>query len=312
MNRIGYSELDIKLPAGYHEKEPERIISRKLKINKFRYEIERKSLDARNKKDIHWQMKLRIFSKELKNKLIEPEPEIKIEYIKRNRKVVVAGSGPAGFFAAYILALAGFQVTLLERGAVVGERYGRLMEFEGGGRFYPDSNYAFGEGGAGTFSDGKLTSRTKTISAEKKYIFKTYVKHGAPEEIQYLSKPHIGSDNLRKVVENLRHTLAGLGADIRFGEQAVGLNIKNGYVNSVITSDNEYLCDYFVIAPGHSAYDTYRMLMNSGVGFTGKSFAIGARVELPQELVNISQWGAPAITGLKAADFKLTWNGGSG
>lgn len=308
MNRVGFKEIEIKLPAGYHEKEPDRIISKKLKINNFRYEIDRKSLDARNKRDIHWLLKLRVYSKELKNVLLEPEPELKIEHKKRNQRAIVIGSGPAGFFSAYVLALSGYSVTILERGAEVRERYGKILQFEESGNFFSDSNYAYGEGGAGTFSDGKLTSRTKTISLEKKFIFKTYVKNGAPEEILYLSKPHVGSDNLRIIVENIRNSLGKLGAGIKFGQNVTGINIKNGIVNSVSTPDNEYECDFLIIASGHSSYDTYRMLMRYGARFTVKSFAIGARVELPQELVNLSQWGAPYLKGVKAADFKLTWH----
>jgi uncharacterized protein len=308
MNRVGYKEIEIKLPVNYHDKEPDRIITKKLKINKFHYEILRKSLDARNSRDIFWLLKIAVYSKELMNKLLENEPELKIDFRKRTDKVVVIGSGPAGFFSAYVLALSGFKVTLLERGTEVDERHSQINEFERIGKFFSESNYAYGEGGAGTFSDGKLTSRTKTISTEKKFIFKTYVENGAPEEIKYLSKPHIGSDNLRLVIANLRKALLNLGADVRFRQNVSGLNIKNGNVCSVTTADNEFDCDHLIVATGHSSYDSYRMLMSNGIAFVNKSFAIGVRVELPQEIVNISQWGVPYLKGLKAADYKLVWN----
>ncbi len=307
MHRIGHKELEIKLRPGYREDAIENMVRKKFRINKFHYEIERKSLDARDKKDIHWLLKLSVFSKELKAVPMENRLELKPEYRKRDAKVVVAGSGPAGFFAAWVLALSGFRVTVLERGSEVEERRAEIERFESTGEFSTFSNYAYGEGGAGTFSDGKLTSRTKTISLEKKFIFKTYVENGAPEEILYLAKPHIGSDNLRVVVRNLRKKLEGLGAAIRFRERLTAINIEGDRAKSVTTDKGEYECDYLVLAVGHSAYDTYRLMMKAGIRFTNKPFAVGFRVEHPQEIINLSQWGQPFLKGVKAADYKLAW-----
>ncbi len=233
--------------------------------------------------------------------------KLSIPFQRREEKVVVTGSGPAGFFAAYVLSMAGFNVILLERGTRVEQRQSDLEDFEKGGQFNENSNYAFGEGGAGTFSDGKLTSRTKSISLEKQFIFDTYVSAGAPEEIKYLSRPHVGSDNLRLMMVNLRKRLEDCGVEIHFGVTVKDLKASGSTVRSVITDSGEMEADHFIFATGHSAYDTYRMLIRRGVKFNGKAFAVGVRVEHPQELINKAQWGVPAISGLKAAEYKLTW-----
>jgi len=303
---MGYKYFQIKLASNYSEKELERIIAHKLRIRKFDYQIETKSLDARNKNNVQWQLKLLVTSEELKGDAPEMKPSLSIPHKKRNTKVIVVGSGPAGFFAAYVLQMAGFQVKILERGSEVNKRAREIHKFETTGQFFPNSNYAFGEGGAGTFSDGKLTSRSKHISLEKDFILSSYVKAGAPEEIMYLAHPHLGSDNLKRIVQVLRKQFTDLGGEILFETCFTDLKLKNSSVENFITDKGEMEADFYVLANGHSAMDTSRMLMERGVAFRTKNFAIGSRMEHLQETINIAQWGKAHLPGVKAAEYRLT------
>ena len=201
---MGYREISLKLPADFTEEQLQRKISKRLGLKSFSFRMEHKSLDARKKHDIHWKIKVAVSSRELKTGAPVVPPPLQIPYRKRNTKVVVVGSGPAGFFAALLLQQAGFQATLLERGCEVAKRAKSIETFETTGQFDASGNYAFGEGGGGTFSDGKLTARTRRFSQEKAFITSAYIRAGAPEEIAYLAHPHIGSDNLRIIVKNLR------------------------------------------------------------------------------------------------------------
>lgn len=219
---------------------------------------------------------------------------------------MVVGSGPAGFFSALVLQKAGFQVTLVERGANVTRRADGIRTFESTGKFNPMGNYAFGEGGAGTFSDGKLTSRTKNISREKQFIIASYISAGAPEEIGYMAHPHLGSNNLKRIVKHLRNDFIGIGGTILFETFLEDLRIVNRRVVAAITDGGSIEADYFIIAPGHSAHETYRMLMRRGILFRTKNFAIGCRVEHPQEVINLAQWGQKNLPGVKAAEYRLT------
>lgn len=305
---MGYKITEIELPTGYSNEMVEARISKLLHINRFRYEILGLSLDARNKKSIHWQARLGIFSDELKGGIPEKQPELEIPVIRKKKKAVVLGSGPAGFFAAWVLQKAGFETTIAERGAEVDKRGRGIKRFEQTGIFDPLSNYAYGEGGAGTFSDGKLTSRSKHISAEKRFILDHYVRAGAPEEIAYLAYPHIGSDNLKTVVKNLRDQFTGMGGKILFESLVKDLRIVNGHVTAAVTSAGVIEGDIFILAPGHSSYETFRMLISRGIPFRTKNFALGFRAEHPQELINRAQWGHATLPGVKAAEYRLTSN----
>ncbi len=305
----GVKEISIKLPTDYSEELLRNKIAKELRIKDFTYRIENKSLDARNRSFIHWLLKVVILSPDLKGTFPAIKPELQIPYRKRKENVVVIGSGPAGFFAAYVLQKAGFKTTIIERGTEVTKRTKGIAEFETSGIFNPLSNYAFGEGGAGTFSDGKLTSRSKHISLEKEFILDNYVDAGAPVEIKYMMHPHLGSDNLKVIVKNLRSKFIELGGTILFETFLTDFRINNGNINSAVTESGDIEAHYFLVAQGNSAYDTYRMLIKKGVGFRTKNFAIGCRMEHPQSLINLAQWGRESLPGVKAAEYRLTSEG---
>lgn len=220
---------------------------------------------------------------------------------------VVVGMGPAGLFAALFLARSGFSPIILERGYPVEKRAIDVETFWSGGLLDPNSNVQFGEGGAGTFSDGKLNTGThdKRIHA----VLAEFVRHGAPEDILWQQKPHVGTDLLRGVVKNIREELLLLGCDIRFGSCLSGMNIKNGTLTGVRISakGQEYSldCDALVLAPGHSARDTFRMLRKHGIPMESKPFAIGCRIEHRQAALSEAQYGS-AWTKLPPADYKLS------
>jgi len=216
---------------------------------------------------------------------------------------------PQVFFSAYVLQNAGYHVSLVERGADVEKRAARIRQFENSGVFDPLGNYAFGEGGAETFSDGKLTSRTKNISQAKSFVISRYIDAGAPSEIGYLAHPHLGSDNLKSIIKNLPQQFCDLGGKILFETRLDDLNVQSGHVVTALTSKGELEADQFIIAPGHSAFDTYRMLICRGVLFTPKHFAIGCRMEHPQALINQAQWGQVSLPGVKAAEYRLASKG---
>ena len=196
---MGFKIIEIKATTDYTDSELKQRIAKELHISDFTWQVENKSLDARKKKNIHWLLRIAVYSNSLGG--VEPEtPEtLEIPYKPRNKRVIITGSGPAGFFAALVLQRAGFETILLERGADVEKRAQSIAHFEKTGKFNPVSNYAFGEGGAGTFSDGKLTSRSKHIPKERDFFISSYIDAGAPAEIRYMAHPHVGSDNLRGV-----------------------------------------------------------------------------------------------------------------
>ncbi len=306
---MGNKHISVKMPTGYDDDLVRKKIKSYINTKDFTYVIENKSLDARNKNNIYWQIRLLVSSDAISESEIISKPDLVIPYKKRDKKVVVVGSGPAGFFAAFILQQAGFNTTLIERGTDVKKRTIGIAEFESTGIFNPISNYAFGEGGAGTFSDGKLTSRSKRITAEKKFILASYVKAGAPEEIEYMTHPHLGSDNLKIIVENLRQQFIDIGGNVLFETTMIDITVKNNRVTQIETNKGNIDADYFLIAPGHSSYDTYRLLMKHGVGFHTKNFAIGSRMEHHQEVINVAQWGKISLPGVKAAEYRLTSKG---
>jgi uncharacterized protein len=312
IKQLNYKDIELKLPTDFSEHDLRKLIGKKLRIKKFIPEIQLQSLDARRKPNVNWLVRVRVISDEIRGAAYTPEAGLFIPYKNRSQKVVVVGSGPAGFFAGFVLQKAGFSVTIIEKGPKVAPRFRDISAFESSGNFKANSNYCHGEGGAGTFSDGKLTSRTKGIAAEKKFVFESYVGAGAPAEILYLARPHIGSDNLRTVVSNLRKQFEEQGGQMLFDTEVTETDIKNGKCRAVTTGHTAIPCDILVLAPGHSSYSTYRMLHRNGIRFRTKPFAVGVRVEHPQELINQSQWHAAKLPGVKAADYKLTHTAANG
>ena len=219
------------------------------------------------------------------------------------QRPVVIGFGPAGMFAALILSLAGWKPLVLERGEDAKTRHETVERFFAGGELNPASNVQFGEGGAGTFSDGKLN--TGVNNPRIHWILEQFVKAGAGEDILYDAKPHVGTDVLLTVVQNLRHRIEELGGEVRFRTQVTGLNIHAGKISGVTTADGETIpCGQVILAIGHSARDTFELLHDLGVPMEPKPFAMGVRIEQKQRTIDLAQYGGenPA---LPPADYKL-------
>lgn len=220
---------------------------------------------------------------------------------------VVIGTGPCGLFAGLVLAQMGFRPILLERGKTVRERTQDTFGFWRGGGLDPESNVQFGEGGAGTFSDGKLHTQIKDRLHHGRKVLEEFVKAGAPAEILYLSKPHIGTYRLVGVVERLRATIQSLGGEIRFRSRVADLEIEDGRLRAVILADGQRLAaEATVLAVGHSARDTFEMLHARGVAMEPKPFSVGFRIEHPQSMIDRCQYGPGRRHPLLgAADYKL-------
>ena len=239
--------------------------------------------------------------------LIERPVAPPLPRIPRTPGIVVVGMGPAGLFAALRLAEYGLTATLLERGREVDQRARDVSRFWRDGILDPESNVQFGEGGAGTFSDGKLTCRVKDPNSG--WVLRQLAGFGAPPEILYAAKPHIGTDRLRAVVRGIRERLLSAGFEIGFGSQLTGITTHGGRVAGVVVNGREELpCDHLVLAPGHSARDTYAMLHQSGVRLEQKPFAVGVRVEHPQALIDAIQYGPGRHPGLPPAEYAQAYN----
>ena len=221
--------------------------------------------------------------------------------------IVIVGMGPAGLFAALRLAEYGLTALVLERGRRVDERARDVSRFWREGTLSEESNVQFGEGGAGTFSDGKLTTRVKDENCA--WVLQQLVRYGAPPEILYQAKPHIGTDRLRGVVKGIREKLDQAGFRISFESRLSALQTKSGRMSGIVVNEEaEHPCDTLVLAPGHSARDTYAMLHLSGVLLEQKPFAVGLRVEHPQSLINAIQYGEKAHPSLPPAEYAQAYN----
>ncbi len=230
-----------------------------------------------------------------------------------HRKVVVIGAGPAGLFCGYELAKAGFKVTVLERGADVDKRLKLVEKFWATGKLDEKTNVQFGEGGAGTFSDGKLNTMVKDKQGRGEEALDIFVRCGAPEKIKYESKPHIGTDILKDVVKNIRESIISAGGEVVFESQVTELITDDkGKLLCLKAGEKKYPCDAAVLAIGHSARDTFAMLFDRKVTMEPKPFAVGFRVEHPQSLINLSQYGCGSSPALPAAPYKLTTTTESG
>lgn len=278
-------------------------------------EISKRSIDARKKDKIHFVCSIDVLVKDTipnlkKFSLTPKKSEYKaVKCKKMSTRPLVVGSGPAGLFAALILAQSGARPILIERGYDVERRTKTIKAFWSGMGFDEKCNVQFGEGGAGTFSDGKLTTGIKSTLIQK--VLDEFVKAGAPREILYLAKPHIGTDNLKIIVKNLRKKVESLGGEVHFNSKLTGIICNDGKVNlaQIESEDGLYKVetDNIILAIGHSARDTFKMLYESGVHMTSKPFSVGARIEHLQESINKAQYGKfYNNTRLGAADYKLS------
>jgi uncharacterized protein len=236
-----------------------------------------------------------------------PYAELKAE-LNTDFSFVVVGAGPAGLFAALCLAEAGIPCILLERGRPVEDRTLDVEQFWNTGKLSERSNVQFGEGGAGTFSDGKLT--TGIDDKRIAFVLRKLAEFGAPEDILYLAKPHIGTDKLRAVVISMRQALLKLGCDIRFGHKLDGLQLEGGILKGIdVTSDEgsyHLQTRHLILAPGNSARDTFEMLERSGVQLSSKNFSVGVRIEHLQKNIDMTQYGKASTLGtLPSSDYKL-------
>lgn len=226
---------------------------------------------------------------------------------KLTERPVIIGMGPAGLFCGYMLALYGYRPILLERGCDVETRTKDVESFWQGGELKPESNVQFGEGGAGTFSDGKLNTLVKDKNGRNKEVLRIFVQAGAPEEILFESKPHIGTDVLKKIVITMREEIIRHGGDVRFESKVTALNVDNGRVTGVVINENEVInSNQVVLAIGHSARDTFAYLNSIHLPMESKAFAVGMRVEHPQRMINEVMYGKEHGDELPAAPYKLT------
>ena len=314
---------EIKLPIGHPENEISAAIFKRLGIQASEmvgYTIARRGYDARKPKAIVFVYTLDV---ELKNEKTVLErlhdkrhvalaPDTRYHFVAQApsglaARPVVIGTGPAGLFAGLILAQMGFRPIILERGKAVRERTKDTFGLWREGKLDPESNVQFGEGGAGTFSDGKLHSQIKDPKHHGKKVLMEFVKAGAPAEILYVSKPHIGTFRLVGMVEKMRANIEALGGEIRFQSRVADLEIDHGQVRGVVLADGERIAaEHVVLAVGHSARDTFQMLYERGVTIEAKPFSIGFRIEHPQSLIDRCRFGKNAGNPLLgAADYKL-------
>ncbi|WP_315073196.1 FAD-dependent protein [uncultured Clostridium sp.] len=299
----------------------EKKICKKLNISKEninKINIIKKSIDARKKNDIKFNYSVdivcdkekkilsKIHDKDVKLEEIKEIETIKSGTQKLNFKPVVVGFGPAGIFAALTLARQGYKPIVYERGEDVDKRTETVEKFWSTGELNLESNVQFGEGGAGTFSDGKLTTRIKDHRCT--FVLDELIKAGAPSEIKYESKAHVGTDLLKGVVKNIREEIKDLGGEVNFNSKLEKITYENGNLKSIVVNGEEISCEALILAIGHSSRDTYEMLYKEKVSMDAKAFAIGVRIEHPQELINISQYGENFDhPKLHAADYRLTY-----
>ena len=291
------------------------------KQNIIKTTILRRAVDARRKTNIclvyHLLLELDCDEKKIRqilqdnNVMAWQAEEIQpLEYGSEQlcERPIVIGAGPAGLLTAFMLAKHGYRPLLLERGKAVAQRLNDVQRFWLTGEFNPESNVQFGEGGAGTFSDGKLTTRVNDPVMND--ILKIFVEAGAPEEILSEQKPHVGTDKLRIMVTGLTAKIRELGGEVRYGQQVIDFLTKDGSISGVVLQNNEkILSNAVVLACGHSARDTYAMLAQRQIALEAKPFAIGVRIEHPQELIDRAQYGEFAgHPKLGAADYALVYH----
>jgi len=311
----------LKLSPGHSEEQMVSEIAKALKIKKDgirSYRIAKRSIDARKKNDIKFVYAIdvetsdeKVIIRKVNNNNVMSTNEVPYVFPpsgdeELKRRPVIIGTGPAGLYCGLFLAKHGYRPILLERGEEVQKRMKSVDRFWNTGILDTSSNVQFGEGGAGTFSDGKLNTLVKDPVGRNRKVLEVFVDAGAPSEILYLNKPHIGTDVLSRVVENIREEIKRYGGEVRFGSQVTDIEIENGSVRSVTVNDREKIeTDIAVLSIGHSARDTFEMLHRKSVPMTQKCFAVGVRIEHPQALINQAQYGTTENQYLPVADYKL-------
>lgn len=319
----------IKLPITHSEKDLTKAIIKSLKLpshfdeNKLTYKIMKKSIDARHD-DAKFIYSINVsienesqILKRVNNKNVMLTKEEKYQCLQSgaerlSQRPIIIGSGPAGLFCAYLLSINGYRPLVIERGEPVEQRTKTVENFFRNNILNPESNVQFGEGGAGTFSDGKLNTLVKDKFHRNDFVLDTFIKFGADESIRYLNKPHIGTDILSKVVRNMRNESIKYGAEFLFNTKFIDYTAQKDKISSIeIETSNGQIehieCDVLVLALGHSARDTFKMLNQKTLLMEPKSFAVGVRVEHPQEQINTVQYGSNKDI-LPAADYKLAEN----
>lgn len=300
-------------------------LARKLALNEAdvaRCRILRKSLDARSRRDLKfvYTLLVELPDSEQTTKLLAKKPpgvelfspppfeDVSPGSAPLEQRPVVIGSGPAGLLAAYFLAVKGYQPLIIERGQAVKERVPAIRAFDAGGPHDPENNYLFGEGGAGTFSDGKLTCRLSGSDVD--WVLARFVECGGKPSLAYEQRPHLGSNRLPMIVRNFRRKIESLGGEYRFGCRLEELDVADGRLRGLHTSSGDIATTQAILGIGHSARDTYRMLLAAGIPMTQKAFQLGLRIEQPQEQVNRHKYGRPDyLEALGAADYTLTAQG---
>ena len=340
-------QLNIKLNLNYNESDILSVIYKNLRVKSINsYKILKESLDSRHHEDIHYQLSVGVFvdneSKIMKtvnnkNIMLTKEGKYTFPHILNTEirealdempefRPVIIGAGPAGYHAAIKLCQAGFRPIVIERGKAVEDRARDVDQFWENGKLKLDSNVCFGEGGAGTFSDGKLNTGNKDKGGYFKEVLETFVRYGADESVAYKAKPHIGTDVLRSIMTNMRHDIERLGGEVRFENKLIDLEYET-YINTFgyeselpiyklkfESPDGTYdiLTHSVILAIGHSARDTYEMLYNRSLNFSPKPFAVGVRVEHKSEMINKAMYGEDYKErygdALPTADYKLVYH----
>lgn len=321
---------DIQLPLDHTEAALRLAVLKKLHIAEedlLRIDIFRRSVDARKKSaiiliytlDVATSKDEQLLEKFRADRNVVITPDCAYQLVARANsqlfaRPVVVGTGPCGLFAGLVLAQMGFRPIILERGKAVRERTQDTWGLWRKRELQPESNVQFGEGGAGTFSDGKLYSQIRDPRYLGRKVLSEFVKAGAPEEILYVNKPHIGTFRLVKVVEAMRASIIELGGEVRFNQKVVDINRENGAIQGVCLESGEQIStNHVVLAIGHSARDTFEMLLERGVYLEAKPFSVGFRIEHPQSLIDRCRFGANAGNPiLGAADYKLVHHAKNG
>lgn len=292
-------------------------ISKLLKTNNFEYTLVKKSIDARHKDNIKYiyTVDVNVSMNDVKRKsddIFETPKEVyKFDITGEEQQVerpVIVGAGPSGLFIAYLLSINGYRPIIIERGEDVDSRVNTIENFWSTNELNEESNVQFGEGGAGTFSDGKLNTLVNDSEFRKKFVLETFVKFGANENILYDAHPHIGTDVLRKVVKNMREYIVSKGGEYRFNTKLTNINVVNRRIDGIeVNNDEVIICNNLFLCIGHSARDTFGMLNEVGLNMKSKPFAVGVRIIHNEQDISKSMYG-PDYKLLEPASYKLTYN----